>query len=114
MRAMPTAARPSGVGAMPRGACGESGGTTFDWAVANEPVTAPAQAGWRAVGSARPIDRRPFARSTACPTWAAKAIAIATVPIGKRNVARMFIREVLRSFGWSSLGRRRRGIRGRE
>ena len=43
-------------------------------AVTNEPVTAPAKAGWAAVvstGSAR----RPLASITAWPTWAANPIA---------------------------------------
>src|SRR5215212_10954308 len=87
------AARPSGVGAIPSGAPGASALTTVDRAEANEPVTAPAHAGCLVDGalSDRAIERRPFARSTAWPTCAAKANAIAIVPIGKRNVATMFM-----------------------
>src|SRR5215212_9149369 len=87
------AARPSGVGAIPSGAPGASALTAADRAEANDPVTAPAHAGCRTEDppSDRAIERRPFARSTAWPTWAANANAIAIVPIGKRNVATMFI-----------------------
>src|SRR4029079_5726193 len=87
------AARPSGVAAIPSGAAAESGDTAADLEAAKDPVTAPAQAGCAAVDrpSASPIERRPFARSTACPTWAAKPSAIRTVPSGKRTVATMFM-----------------------
>src|SRR6185369_3444366 len=91
-QAMPAAARPSGVGAMPSGVADGSRPADAARASANDPVTAPAQAGW-ALERLRASDseRRPLARSTACPTWAANAIASATTPIGKRIVATMFI-----------------------
>src|SRR4029077_1313915 len=52
--------------------------------VTNEPVTTPAKAGWGAVfitGS----PRLPFASMTACPTWAANAIAMTMTPTENRT-----------------------------
>src|SRR5262245_15000195 len=99
------AARPKGVGAMPRGASGDSGPIAAARAVANEPVTAPAQAGCGpAAGRASRTERRPFARSTAWPTWAANANAMRIVPIGKRIVARtlMSLRRVQVGRPWGA------------
>ena len=76
------AARDSGVGEA-ASAMGASARAARD--VTNEPVTPPeAKAGRGPVG-ARTSARRPFASSTAWPTWAAKPMAVAITPIANRS-----------------------------
>src|SRR6186997_3103125 len=52
----------------------------------NDPVTTPANAGWRA--GARLTSRRPLASITACPTWAANPSATRMTPSENRSEER--------------------------
>src|SRR5262245_44577611 len=79
---IPIAARDSGVGEAER-VVGADDDAVRD--VTNEPVTPLAtSAGWPIGAGARASSRRPLASRTACPTWAANPMAVASTPSAKR------------------------------